>query len=340
MRFNRSLLIAAAGVASILAGRALIRSRRKISLRGKSVLVTGGSRGLGLALAREFAREGARVAICARDGAELNRALAEPELSDSGAIGMKCDVTDVGQVRQVTTRMKQEFGGIDVLVNNAGVISVGPAELMTLDDYREAMNTHFWGPLYTTLEALPEMLARRRGSIVNIASIGGKISVPHLVPYNASKFALVGLSEGLSAELAKEGIRVTTVCPGLMRTGSPPNVSVKGKHRAEYAWFSILDALPVSSISVRRAARAIVNACKEGRAEIVLSPQAKLAALIKAILPGFTIKVLGVLDRLLPSPGGIGSDRVTGRESKSAWSPSILTLLNDKAAAEYNQGAA
>src|SRR5918912_3423887 len=129
---------------------------------------------------------------------------------------------------------------------------------MTLEDFEQAMAVHFWGPLYATLAVLPQMRARRDGRIVNISSIGGKVSVPHLVPYSASKFALAGLSDGLRAELSKENVIVTTVCPGLMRTGSPRNATFKGKHRDEYAWFSISDALPLTSMSAERAARQII----------------------------------------------------------------------------------
>src|SRR6185437_14182851 len=170
------------------------------------------------------------------------------------------------------------FGAVDVLVNNAGVIQVGPIEVMTHEDFELAMQAHFWGPLNTIMAALPGMRQRRSGRIVNISSIGGKVSVPHLVPYSASKFALVGLSEGLQAELAKDGIKVTTVCPGLMRTGSPRNADFKGKHRAEYAWFSISDALPGASMSAERAARQIIAACRRGDAEIILSLPANVAA--------------------------------------------------------------
>ena len=93
-----------------------------------------------------------------------------------------------------------------MLVNNAGVIQVGPIEVMTHEDFELAMKAHFWGPLNTILAVLPSMRQRRQGRIVNICSIGGKVSVPHLVPYSASKFALVGLSKGLRAELMKDGI--------------------------------------------------------------------------------------------------------------------------------------
>src|SRR5437879_7816866 len=122
---------------------------------------------------------------------------------------------------------------------------MGPIESMNTEYFEEAMLTHFWGPLYSILAVLPEMKAQRRGRIVNISSIGGKISVPHMVPYSASKFALAGLSEGLRAELARHNIVVTTVFPGLMRTGSPVNAMFKGQRPQEYAWFAISDSLPL-----------------------------------------------------------------------------------------------
>src|SRR3978361_1009080 len=102
--------------------------------------------------------------------------------------------------------------------------------------------------------------------IVNIASIGGEISIPHLLPYSVSKFALVALSQGLHTELADRGISVTPVCSGLTRRGSPRNAQFKGQHRKEFAWFAISDAMPVASISSHRAARQIVEACRRGDA--------------------------------------------------------------------------
>jgi short-subunit dehydrogenase len=109
--------------------------------------------------------------------------------------------------------MIQRVGLIDVLVNNAGLIRVGPFAAMTLDDFQQTMDVMFWGPLHTTLAVLPSMRERKQGSIVNIVSIGGKVGVPHLLPYSCAKFALVALSEGLRAELAPDGIRVTTIVP-------------------------------------------------------------------------------------------------------------------------------
>jgi short-subunit dehydrogenase len=291
-----------------------------------------------LVMAREFLREGARVAICARDEDELERAYEDLMKYGANVFTAVCDVTSQFQVAEMVQNVRYRFGQIDVLVNNAGTISVGPAEAMTLEDYEQAMDTNFWASLYAILAVLPEMHARQDGHIVNIASIGGKISVPHLLPYSASKFALVGLSSGLNAELRKDGVIVTTVCPGLMRTGSPRNANFKGQHQAEYAWFAISDSSPLTSISAESAAQQIIAACKRGDAEIILSPQAWLAIKLNALFPQLTADCLSMVNRwLLPAPGGIGTDTAKGKESYSSVAPSVLTVLDEKAARENNQ---
>jgi NAD(P)-dependent dehydrogenase (short-subunit alcohol dehydrogenase family) len=240
-------------------------------------------------------------------------------------------------VREVSDRL----GPVDVLVNNAGTIEVGPVETMEVADFEHAMATNFWGALYAILAVLPDMRLRREGRIANIASIGGKIGVPHLVPYSASKFALVGLSEGLRADLATDGITVVTICPGLMRTGSPRHATFKGHHRAEYAWFSISDSLPMLSMDAARAARQIVESIRRGHAERVLSVPAKLAALGRALLPGVTSELLAGVNRLLPSGPGASNQRRQrrwkGEDSTSALSPSMLTILGERAARRHNQ---
>jgi len=250
-----------------------------------------------------------------------------------------CDVRNQSEVNLMVEAVRNHYGQIDVLVNNAGVIQVGPVEVMTLKDYEEAMKIHFWGPLYTTLAVLPLMRRKRRGGrIVNISSVGGKFGVPHLVPYSASKFALVGLSEGLRAELQKDGIVVTSVCPGLMRTGSPRNATFKGQHRAEYAWFSISDSLPVSTMRAERAARQIIAATKRGDAEVILSMQAVAAVKFHQLLPELSADLLALVNRLLPAAGGgIGKRRAKGKDSESKLSPSWLTGLSDEAARRNNE---
>ncbi len=250
---------------------------------------------------------------------------------------MPCDVTEQGQVTEFIEAVRHRFGNIDVLVNNAGIISVGPQEEMTLADYEAAMKTNYWAAVYTTLAVLPQMQSRKAGRIVNISSIGGKIAVPHMLPYSASKFALVGFSQGLRAEVKKDGVVVTTVVPGLMRTGSPRNADFKGRHREEHAWFTISDSSLLTSISAESAARQIVNACKRGDGEVVLSVQAKLAVAFHALFPEVTTDLMSLVNRLLPEPGGIGKQSAKGYESESSLAPSWLTALDEEAARENNQ---
>ena len=306
-------------------------------LKNKTVLITGGSRGLGLVMAREFAREGSRLVLCARDELELDRARLDLENRGAEVMVVRCDVRNRQEVNAMIAAVNDRFGAVDVLVNNAGVIQVGPMEVMTTEDFDLAMQAHFWGPLNTVMAVLPSMRQRKSGRIVNISSIGGKVSVPHLVPYSASKFALVGLSKGLRAELMKDGIKVTTVFPGLMRTGSPRNADFKGKHRFEYAWFSISDALPLLTVSAENAARQVVRACKHGQAELVISVPAKIAVLFDALFPEVMSQMLALGNQLLPAAGGVGTGTRKGRESMSAWSPSWLTTLNEKAAIRNNE---
>jgi NAD(P)-dependent dehydrogenase (short-subunit alcohol dehydrogenase family) len=335
MKSSTFLKIAGTAAGAAIASRLLARD--SYNLENKVVLITGGSRGLGLVLAREFQRRGAKVAICARDAEELLKA--ESELQTRGeALAVKCDVTNKAEVEELLDRVVEHFGTIDVLVNNAGIIQVGPLDVMTPADFQRAMDTNFWGPVNTVLGVLPVMRERGEGRIVNIASIGGKIATPHLVPYSASKFALVGLSKGLRAELAKDNIVVTTVCPGLMRTGSPRNAEFKGNRKAEYAWFSISDSLPCSSIQAERAARQIIRACVNGRAELIISIQAKAAVLLDQLFPETTAEVTALVNRLLPGGNGQPGVRTAkGKDSTSEWSPSLLTVLTDRAALRNNE---
>jgi NAD(P)-dependent dehydrogenase (short-subunit alcohol dehydrogenase family) len=316
---------------------AVRRSGRRYDFRERTVLITGGSRGLGLVMARAFAGEGARIAICARDFDEVERAREELEGRGAEVFGAVCDVTDADQVNGLIEDVKTRFSPIDVLVNNAGVIQVGPLETQTKKDFEEAMAGHFWGPFNTMQAVLPEMRRRQAGRIVNIASIGGKVAVPHLLPYCASKFALAGLSSGMRAELLKDNIYVTTVYPGLMRTGSHINAKFKGQNKKEFALFSLSNATPLSSINAERAAAQIVEAARRGDAELVISFQAKLAVKMNALFPELTSDILGLVNQFLPEAGGIGKQIVTGLESTSAVSPSFITSAIDHASAENNE---
>jgi short-subunit dehydrogenase len=308
-------------------------------LHGKSVLITGGSRGLGLEIARVMVQKGAHVVLVARSEDELDRALKDLERvrSDDSVRLMRqaCDLRDPSSIRAMLDAVRAGFGPIDVLVNNAGMIQVGPLDAMTLDDFGEAMKLHCAAPLRMALWLRDEMRERGGGRIANVASIGGIVSVPHLLPYSASKFALVGLSHGLRAELARDNIFVSTIAPGLMRTGSPPRALFKGDHEKEYAWFKIADSLPGLSISSTRAAKRIVKAIEKGEAHVVLGLPAKLAALAAAAAPGTLSRILALTNELLPK--GTDPDARSGSESESAVTRTLLTGLTDRAAVANNE---
>lgn len=330
---RRALFLAGVGAVGYLAYRAL---KPRYDFRGKHVLITGGSRGLGLVLARRLADRGARLSICCRDPAELSRAVAD--LNDRGAtvVAVECDVTRRSRLREFIAFARQSNGPIDVLINNAGVIRVGPADEMREDDFEQSIETHFWAPLHAMLEVVPEMRARGAGRIVNVASIGGKVAVPHLLPYSAGKFALVGLSNGLRTELARHGIVVTTVCPGLMRTGSHLNAEFKGRNEEEYAWFATGNALPGLSLSAEAAADKIIDACAIGDAEAVIGLPAKLAVAAQAVCPNLMADLLAQINRrVLPAPGG-GTEVVKGINSRGAL-PDAITARTDRAAARNNE---
>jgi short-subunit dehydrogenase len=314
--------------------------RRPYSFRRKSVIITGGSRGLGLVLARQLAAEGARLTLVARDEAELERAAHDIRGRHPSAevLIVPADVTERADVERAVSLAIARYRAIDVLINNAGLIQVGPLDNMKLSDYENAMKTHFWGPLYGVLAVLPHMRRHGSGRIVNISSIGGRIAVPHMLPYSASKFALVGLSDGLRAELASEGIIVTTVCPGLMRIGSPVNATFKGRREREYAWFAIASSLPVLTIGAERAARQIVEACRRGDAELVITAHAKLAALARAIAPELFSDAMSLVQRLLPRAAGPQGDiALPGRRIESSWAASPILAPMYAAARANNE---
>lgn len=336
-RLTNYLYWAGAATGMYIAAKAGLALTRRYNFRNRVVVITGGSRGLGLVLARQLADEGAVLVLCARDANELDEAYKDLRRRTSTVDVYVTDLTQPPQIRSLFQRIRREIGSVDVLINNAGVIQVGPHETMTLDDYHQAMLLHFWAPLLCMWQVLPDMRRRRQGRIVNISSIGGKVGVPHLAPYCASKFALNGLSQTLQAELAKDGVRVTTVCPGLMRTGSPRHAMFKGEHRAEYAWFSIGDSLPLLSMSAERAGRQVLRACRYGKPNVTLSLPAKVAVIANAVAPNLTAEVTSVVARTLPAAGGIGRVAVPGRQSESVWAPSFLTALSERAAVRNNE---
>lgn len=331
---------------ALLAGGALLAARevrRRVApadLQGQTALVTGGSRGLGLLVARELIEAGCNVAICARDAEELERARADLARYGGRVETIVCDVSDQLQARRMVERVTARFGQIDVLVNNAGVIQVGPVENQTLDDFRAAMDVMYWGVVHPTLAVLPRMRARGNGRIANVTSIGGKVSVPHLLPYSSAKFAAVGFSEGLAAEVAKDGITVTTIVPGLMRTGSHLHALFKGDQEAEYGAFAPAASLPLVSMDAERAAAQVVEAIRRGESVRFLGVTAALAARFHGLFAGTTVELLGLVNRLLPGPAAGSTGTMPGYQARDRLDSRLVeaaTTLGRKAAERFNE---
>lgn len=306
-------------------------------LRDKVVVITGGSRGLGLVLARYVCARGGNVALIARDPEELARAKADLAPHGSVVLTIECDLLDSEQIRSAVRRIIDRFGKIDILINDAGIIEVGPLEHLRLEDFDRAMRLHFWAPLELISQIVPEMRIWGGGRIVNISSIGGKIAVPHMASYSASKFALTGLSDAVRAELARDNIHVTTVAPGMMRTGSHVNAKFKGKHDKEFAWFAASAGAPLLSMNANRAARKILAACRRGQPSLILTFAARAAILGNALFPNLTGYAMKFANRLLPGAGGEEGIKSRAGSQLRRLTPERLTKLADRATEENNE---
>lgn len=280
--------------------------------KDKVALITGGSRGLGLQIARELCNRGAKVCLLARDADELANAKNDLARFKTEVLTIECDLLESAQIQSAVQQALQHFRKIDILINNAGIIEVGPIAHSQLKDFDRNIRLHFWAPYVLYWLVTPQMRARGGGHIVNISSIGGRVAVLHMAAYSASKFALSGFSDAVRSELACDKIYVTTVTPGLMRTGSDVHANFKGDHAAEYKWFRWALKIPFASISVERAARKIVNACRRGQPALVMPFTTHLLIVANALFPNLSARAMKSLNRCLP--GQVSQD---GNEART-----------------------
>ncbi|MFE9768226.1 SDR family NAD(P)-dependent oxidoreductase [Streptomyces sp. NPDC005808] len=317
---------------------------------GLCALVTGGSRGLGLLTGARLAARGCRVTLLARDADELDRATAWiHDRTGRNVRTVVCDVRDEAAVTSAVRDTAEVADGLDVVIANAGIIQVAPAEVGGTAAFRDAMATIFEGTLHTSLAALP--LLRRSpagGRLGLVGSVGALLAVPHLVPYSCAKAAVRALGEGLQEETAGSAVSVTTVHPGLMRTGSHLQAEFGGRADAEFAWFSALAGTPLVSMDAERAAEKIVRAVERRRTRVVLTPAAHAASLAHGVAPALVTRVSGLAARALPTapeadPAGAGTMKqghFLGDLSQPRWRQALRragSSLNDRAAQRYNQ---
>ncbi|WNG48623.1 SDR family oxidoreductase [Archangium minus] len=309
--------------AGLLLGVAARRARR-IDLSGRVVVITGGGRGLGLAIAREFLQRGCRLAICGRDGEVIARATEAFRKRGAEVYGEACDASDPVQVDAFVARVLERFGTIDVLVNNAGQCFVGPAVELEPQDVETALRNIFWVHYHPTMAVLPHMRSRRFGRIVNITSIGGKVPTPHQAAYAVGKYAATGWSETLSVELAKEGVYVSTITPPPLSNGAPLHVHFNGRVEEEFQWFTRSLTSPSTSTRAERTARVVVDAAEYGDPERAVSFMSWLSARAQGLAPNLMTRVLALVDCRLPLPGQ------PGQTSKMRLGSEVLANSRDE----------
>ena len=280
----------------------------RFSFRDKVAIITGGSRGLGFLIAQELCRSGTNVVLLARDVDELARAKSNLDRFKTTVLAVQCDLLDQTHIPFAIRQTLDRFGKIDILINNAGIIEVGPLAHMQRQDFEKNMRLHFWAPYELVTQIVPHMRQNGGGRIVNISSVGGKVAVPHMAPYCASKFALTGFSDAIRAELARDHICVTTVSPGMMRTGSQIHAKFKGDHEAELRWFELSSKLPLASISAERAARKIISACRRGRPALITPCPTYFIVAANALFPNLTGRIMNIVNRFLPEPTNQSGD--------------------------------
>jgi NAD(P)-dependent dehydrogenase (short-subunit alcohol dehydrogenase family) len=255
-----------------------------------------------------------------------------------------CDVRDRGAVAELFGRTRTACGGVDLVIGNAGIIQVAPAEAVGTAGYEDAMDTIFHGALHTALEALPHLRESGAGGrLALVGSVGGLLAVPHLLPYSCAKSAVAALAEGLYAEAARDGVSVTAIHPGLMRTGSHLHAVFGGDRAREFAWFSAVAGIPLVSMDARRAARRIVSAVERRKVRLVLTPAAKAADKAHGLAPVLTARLSHGAARLLPAAEGepelrpgidveASAPRTVGQRIRA-----LAGVLNERAARAHNE---
>jgi NAD(P)-dependent dehydrogenase (short-subunit alcohol dehydrogenase family) len=249
-------------------------------IRGKTALVTGAASGIGRAIALRLADEGARVYLIDINAAELTKVVAEAKQRGVDALGRVCDVSDSRQISGAVQHLLDHWGGLDILVNNAGITYYGVTPRMSAEHWERLLAINLHAPIQFTRELLPTLMSRDEAHIVNVASICGLVGMGRVAAYSTSKFALVGFSESLRAEVTRHGLGVTALCPGLVDTNlfsAAPLGIDRSKHRQPPKWLLT---------TPEKIADRAIGAIYRNRGLVVVQPFARLLHLVKRFAPG------------------------------------------------------
>ena len=253
-----------------------------MDFKNKTVLITGASSGIGKQTAIEFAKLGANIILVARRKEKLDDLASQLEKFNIKTFVCQCDVSDKTQVKEMSKTVLEKFDSIDVLVNNAGFAIYGSVKDLSIDEIESQMETNYFGMMYCIKNFLPSMLDKKSGHIVNVASVAASFGLPGIASYCASKFAMLGFSEGLKHELNGTGVGVTVVSPIMVRTDFFDHPS-----------FEKMPKYSPTSLSSKTVAKAILKAANSPRLEIIVPSVVRSAVWLKHTFPYFINPIMG-----------------------------------------------
>lgn len=249
-------------------------------LLGKWCMITGAASGIGRATAEALQAEGARLVLCDVRKEAVDQ-LAEDLRVRGDVLSYAVDVGLLPQMERLRDWLAQQVGVVDVLINCAGILKTGGYEETSFDDWHQVMDVNFWGALHSIKLLVPQMVERGSGGVVNVASASGVVGFSKLTAYSTSKFALVGFSEALRAELTGTGVTVSTICPGLVRTPIARNSSLPPEECRE-----IEDLLERKGVAPEKVAQAVLAAIVKGTPLVHVGTDAKLLSIASRLFPG------------------------------------------------------
>lgn len=253
-----------------------------MDFKDKNILITGASSGIGKQTAIEFAKLGANIILIARRKEKLDEVEKELKKFNILTLVCPCDVSDKTQVKEMSKTVLEKFGSVDVLVNNAGFAIYGSVKDLSVDEIESQMETNYFGMMYCIKNFLPSMLEKKSGHIVNVASVAASFGLPGIASYCASKFAMLGFSEGLKHELNGTGIGITVVSPIMVRT-----------EFFDHPSFEKMPKYSPTSLSSKTVAKAILKAANSPRLEIIVPNLVRGAVWFKHTFPYFINPILG-----------------------------------------------